>query len=52
MNDVMRIVKEESPEIISQDFDNNCRMTLRIRKSQFDRLKERLLKVETLRIIE
>lgn len=52
MNDVMRIVKEESPEIISQDFDNNCRMTLRIRKSQFDRLKERLQKVETLRIIE
>ena len=52
MNDVMRFVKEESPEIISQDFDNNCRMTLRIRKSQFDRLKERLQKVETLRIIE
>ena len=52
MNDVMRIVKEESPEIISQDFDNNCRMTLRIRKSQFDRLKERLQKVETLSIIE
>lgn len=49
MNDVMRIVKEESPEIISQDFDNNCRMTLRIRKSQFDRLKDRLQKVETLR---
>ena len=49
MNDVMRIVKEESPEIISQDFDNNCRMTLRIRKSQFDRLKDRLQKVETVR---
>ena len=52
MNDVMRIVKEESPEIISQDFDNDCRMTLRIRKSQFDRLRERLKKVETLRISE
>ena len=49
MNDVMRIVKEESPEIISQDFDTDCRMTLRIRKSQFERLKERLRKVETLR---
>ncbi len=49
MNDVMKIVKEESPEIISQDFDNNCRMTLRIRKSQFDRLKDRLQKVDTLR---
>jgi uncharacterized YigZ family protein len=52
MNDVMRIVKEESPEIISQDFDNDCRMTLRIRKSQFDKLRERLKKVETLRISE
>ena len=52
MNDVMRIVKEERPETISQDFEKNCRMTLRISKRQFDRLKERLQKVETLRIIE
>ncbi len=48
LNDVMRIVKEESPEIISQDFDNDCRMTLRIRKSQYDALYNRLSKVETL----
>ena len=52
MNDVMRIVKEESPEIVSQAFDTGCLMTLRIRKSQFDRLKERLKKVETLRFSE
>ena len=52
MNDVMRIVKEESPEIISQDFDNDCRMTLRIRKSQFDRLRERLCKVDSLRLVD
>jgi uncharacterized YigZ family protein len=52
MNDVMRIVKEESPEIISQDFDNDCRMTLRIRKNQFDRLQQRLQKVETLRFVD
>jgi len=52
MNDVMRIVKEESPEIVSQDFDNDCRMTLRIRKSQFDRLRERLCKVDSLRLID
>jgi len=49
---VMRIVKEESPEIVSQDFDNDCRMTLRIRKSQFDRLRERLCKVDSLRLID
>ena len=50
MNDVMRIVKEENPEIVSQDFDNDCKMTLRIRKSQFERLKHRLQKIETLRV--
>lgn len=52
MNDVMRIVKEESPEIVSQDFDNDCRMTLRIRMSQFERLRERLLKVDSLRLVQ
>lgn len=50
LNDVMRIVKEESPEIVSQDFDNDCQMTLRIRKSMSDKLRQRLQKVETLRI--
>ena len=31
MNDVMRIVKEEGPEILEQSYDMDCRMTLRIR---------------------
>ena len=48
MNEVMRIVKEEEPELISQGFDNNCYMTLRIRRSQMARLRARLEKVETL----
>ncbi|MCD7973662.1 MAG: YigZ family protein [Candidatus Azobacteroides sp.] len=48
MNDVMRIVKEENPEIISQDFDMDCRMVLRIRKSEFPKLVHRLSKVESL----
>jgi uncharacterized YigZ family protein len=52
LNDVMRIVKEESPEIVSQDFEFDCRMTLRIRKSMSEKLRQRLQKVETLRIIE
>ena len=52
MNDVMRIVKEEGPEIIGQGYDTDCRMTLRIRRSRMPRLKERLAKVETLRIDE
>lgn len=46
MNDVMRIVKEESPRIESQEFDNLCTMTLAIRESLADRLLARLEKVE------
>lgn len=48
MNDVMRIVKEEEPQIVVQDFDNDCTMTLRIRKDSMLRLKARLEKVSSL----
>ena len=48
MNDVMRIVKEENPEIVSQGYDTDCVMTLRIRKDSMPKLKARLEKVETL----
>ena len=52
MNDVMRIVKEEEPRIVSQSYDMDCLMRLRIRRSLMPRLRERLGKVETLRFIE
>lgn len=52
MNDVMRIVKEEGPEIVEQSYDIDCRMSLRIRRSMMPRLRTRLEKVETLRIEE
>ena len=52
MNDVMRIVKEEEPEIVSQGYDMDCSMTLRIRRSMMPRLRARLEKVETLRFEE
>jgi len=42
MNEVMRIVKEMSPRIISQSFDNTCEMTVAIRKSEADTLRGRL----------
>ena len=51
-NDVMRIVKEEEPQIVSQSYDMDCLMRLRIRRSLMPRLRERLGKVETLRFIE
>ena len=46
MNDIMRIVKEESPRIEAQEFDNLCTMTLAIRESHAERLLARLEKVE------
>ncbi|MEG0992336.1 MAG: YigZ family protein [Bacteroidales bacterium] len=52
LNQVMRIVKEDGPTIISQYFDMDCEMTLRIRTSELERLKARLSKVESLRFKE
>ena len=42
MNDVMRVIKDLNPQIISQDFDNECRMQLLIRKQHADNLISRL----------
>ncbi|WP_390461421.1 IMPACT family protein [Phocaeicola massiliensis] len=52
MNDVMRIVKEEELEILEQSYDMDCLMKLRIRRSMMGKLRARLEKVETARIIE
>ena len=52
MNDVMRIVKEEEPQIVSQSYDMDCIMCLRIRRSLMPKLRDRLAKVETLRFVE
>ncbi len=45
MNDVMRIVKEMAPRIVSQQFDNTCEITLAIRKSEAEELRNRLEKL-------
>ncbi len=52
MNDVMRIVKEEGPVIVGQSYDMDCLMTLRIRSSLMPRVRERLSKVETARLMD
>lgn len=52
MNDIMRIVKEEAPEILEQSYDMDCLMRLRIRKSMMGKLRARLEKVETARILD
>ena len=45
MNDVMRIVKEMQPRIISQTYDNTCEIKLSIRKSESEQLRNRLNKL-------
>ncbi len=46
MNSVMRVIKEEQPRIVSQEFDNLCRMRLSIRESKSEILISKLKKVE------
>ena len=42
MNDVMKVVKDLNPRIISQHFDNTCEIVMAIRRSQSSLLKSRL----------
>ena len=45
MNSVMRVVKEMQPRIVSQTFDNTCRITLAIRSSLAEQLRQKLAKL-------
>lgn len=45
MNDVMRIVKEMQPRIVSQTYGNTCEIKLGIRKSEAERLRSKLEKL-------
>ena len=45
MNDVMRIVKDMNPRIISQTYDNTCFIRMAIRKSEAQQLRDRLAKL-------
>lgn len=50
MNDVMKVLKEEEPEILERTFEMDCDMLLSIRKKDAIRLQERLLKIESLNL--
>jgi uncharacterized YigZ family protein len=46
MNDVMRIVKDMQPRIVSQTYEGStCQMVLSIRKGEADQLRSRLQKL-------
>jgi uncharacterized YigZ family protein len=42
MNEVMRIVKDMTPRIVSQHYDNTCEIVLSIRLSEAEQLRRRL----------
>lgn len=45
MNDVMKIIKEMSPRITGQTFDNTCEIRMNIRKSEAETLRNKLAKL-------
>ncbi len=49
MNDVMRIIKEEEPLQIDQDFNLTCRITLSIRQSEVEKILERFSKIDSVK---
>ena len=51
LNAVMRIVKDCSPNVLSQNFDSLCTMTLGIRKDSMPELRSKLSKVQDLKIL-
>lgn len=42
MNDVMKVIKDMGPRIVSQQYDNTCSIVLSIRKSEAEQLRNRL----------
>lgn len=52
MNDVMKIIKDESLEQLETQFDLKCRIRLKIRMRDSERITEKLGKINTLKIEE
>lgn len=50
MNDVMRVIKEENPQQLAQDFDNTCTIKLATRKNLGMQLRQKLLSIDGLTI--
>jgi len=45
----MRIVKEDNLEVLKQQFDNNCELTVSIRKMQVNQVLGRLQKLSSVK---
>lgn len=47
MNDIMRLIKEDNLEIIEQSFDNNCSITVSVRKMQVNQTLAKLSRLNS-----
>ncbi|MBI9057290.1 YigZ family protein [Labilibaculum sp. DW002] len=49
MNDVMKIIKDDQPLQLGQDFNLTCKITLSIRQSEVDRIIEKFNKIDSVK---
>lgn len=52
MNDVMKVVKKSDATILSQDFDNTCRMSLSVRADSYAELLARISAIDGTSVVE
>jgi uncharacterized YigZ family protein len=52
LNSIMKIAREEQAQILFKKFEINCEMTLRIRQSAAEKLKDRLRKIKTVAVLK
>lgn len=50
MNDVMKIIKDENLDVLSQNFDINCILKFEIRKAQLNQVLSKFDKVEGIKL--
>lgn len=50
MNDVMRLIKDERLNVLSQNFDNSCSIKIEIRKSSLNSILGKLEKIDGLQV--
>ncbi len=52
MNDVMKVIKEENPQILERQFELSCEMLLSIRQKEMPALRERLEQIDSLTVVD
>ncbi|MBC6110424.1 IMPACT family protein [Pedobacter fastidiosus] len=50
MNDVMKLVKDESLDVLTQNFDTNCILKFEVRKSQLNQVLSKFDKIEGVKL--